>query len=128
MLPLTLTTVVALAVASSGGPAYDLSWHTIDGGGGTSVGATFTLEGTIGQPDADLVLTGATFSLAGGFWSFSGGAALPCEGDLDGNGSVGASDLAVLLGGWGTPAGDITGDGTTDAADLAVLLGAWGPC
>lgn len=45
--------------------------------------------------------------------------------DLNGDGSVNASDLAILLGGWGTPAGDVNGDGTTDAADLAELLGAW---
>ena len=31
---------------------FDLSWHTIDGGGGYSVGGTFELNGTIGQPDA----------------------------------------------------------------------------
>ncbi len=45
--------------------------------------------------------------------------------DLDGNGSVNAADLAILLGGWGTAAGDVNGDGTTDASDLAELLGAW---
>lgn len=51
-----------------------------------------------------------------------------CLGDLDGDAQVTASDLAVLLGAWGTPAADLDGDGTTGAADLAVLLGAWGPC
>lgn len=57
----------------------------------------------------------------------------PCAADLDGNGSVNAADLAVLLGGWGstgvigTP-GDLDCNGTVDAADLAVLLGAWGTC
>jgi hypothetical protein len=46
-------------------------------------------------------------------------------GDLNGDGSVNSSDLAVLLNGWGTAAGDLNGDGTTDAADMAVLLGNW---
>jgi len=47
--------------------------------------------------------------------------------DLDGDGSVNASDLAILLGNWGGPGvGDVNGDGSTDAADLAALLGAWG--
>lgn len=45
--------------------------------------------------------------------------------DLDGDGDVDASDLALLLGAWGTPAADLDGDGITAAADLAVLLGAW---
>jgi len=47
--------------------------------------------------------------------------------DLDGDGSVNASDLAILLGNWGgSGAGDLNGDGSIDAADLAALLGAWG--
>ena len=45
--------------------------------------------------------------------------------DLDGDGTVGGSDLGILLGAWGTPLGDLTGDGTTGGADLGVLLGAW---
>jgi probable HAF family extracellular repeat protein len=47
--------------------------------------------------------------------------------DLDADGSVGATDLALLLGAWdGSDATfDLTGDGQIGAADLAVLLGAW---
>jgi len=52
----------------------------------------------------------------------------PCPADLNGDGIVNASDLAGLLGGWGTTNGDVDGSGTTDAADLAALLGAWGNC
>ena len=47
-------------------------------------------------------------------------------GDLNNDGIVDATDLALLLGAWGTPAGDIDGDGTTNASDLALLLGNWG--
>lgn len=47
-------------------------------------------------------------------------------GDLDGDGAVGQTDLAILLGAWGTGgAGDLNGDGTVGSADLAILLGAW---
>ncbi len=57
--------------------------------------------------------------------------AAPCDSDLDGDGAVGAADLAMLLGSWGPcedcPA-DFNGDNVVDAADLAQLLGAWGPC
>jgi hypothetical protein len=49
----------------------------------------------------------------------------PHAADLDGDGAVNASDLAILLGGWGGDQLDLTGDGTVDAADLAVLLGEW---
>jgi YVTN family beta-propeller protein len=51
-----------------------------------------------------------------------------CRADLDGNGSVGGSDLGVLLAAWGTAKADLTGDRQTDAADLAVLLASWGAC
>jgi len=54
--------------AQSGGP-YDLSWSTIDGGGGTSSGGPYTLSGTIGQPDAGGPMVGGSYSLVGGFWS-----------------------------------------------------------
>jgi hypothetical protein len=55
----------------------------------------------------------------------------PCSADLDMNGSVGASDLALLLGAWGPNPGhpaDFNDDETVGAADLAILLGSWGPC
>lgn len=46
--------------------------------------------------------------------------------DLNGDGSVNATDLAVLLGGWGGAGlGDLDLDGTIGPADLALLLGAW---
>ncbi len=54
-----------------------------------------------------------------------------CPADLDGDGNVGAFDLALLLGSWGPcpdcPA-DFNGDGAVNASDLAQLLGNWGPC
>ncbi|MFO0829414.1 MAG: hypothetical protein U0572_14850 [Phycisphaerales bacterium] len=55
---------------------------------------------------------------------------LACVADLDGSGAVDASDLGILLGGWGTAGtdADLDGSGIVDAADLGVLLGAWGPC
>ncbi|MDZ4756260.1 MAG: FG-GAP-like repeat-containing protein [Phycisphaerae bacterium] len=56
----------------------------------------------------------------------------PTKYDLDGNGSIGASDLSLLLGAWGDlgTSGDRKADGNNDgvvnSADLAALLGAWG--
>lgn len=45
--------------------------------------------------------------------------------DLDCDGAVGATDVAILLGAWGTSGADLDGDGSTGSADLAILLGAW---
>jgi uncharacterized membrane protein len=53
-----------------------------------------------------------------------------CPADLDGDGEVGGSDLAVLLAAWGTddPEADLSGDGSVGGDDLAILLAAWGGC
>ncbi|MDQ7029063.1 MAG: hypothetical protein Q9O62_04460 [Ardenticatenia bacterium] len=56
-----------LALAQSGG-GFNLSWNTIDGGGGASTGGPYALNGTIGQPDAS-TLDGGASVLAGGFWA-----------------------------------------------------------
>ena len=109
---------------------FEISWYTVDGGGGTSSGGDFVLRGTIGQPDAG-DLTGGGFTLRGGYWQ-PGGCG-NCPTDVDGNGETGAFDLANLLGAWGpvTPGSaclDADGNGFIEAFDLAVLLGAWGPC
>ena len=53
-----------------------------------------------------------------------------CPADIDGNGTVGAADLAARLNAWGTAnaAAALDGNGTVGAPDLAALLNAWGPC
>jgi hypothetical protein len=51
-----------------------------------------------------------------------------CASDLDGDGTVGAADLTLVLSGWGSAAPDLTGDGVVNAVDLAQLLATWGPC
>lgn len=66
LIVLALSSAVALAQTGGG---YDLSWSTVDGGGGTSSGGTFSLSGTVGQPDASTAMTGGTYTLRGGFWA-----------------------------------------------------------
>ena len=58
-----------------------------------------------------------------------------CQADFDEDGTVGASDLAQLLGSWGPyepcppfHEADFNEDCGVNAADLAQLLGNWGPC
>jgi len=60
--------VADTAFAAAG---YALSWWTADGGGGRGQGGSYTLSGTVGQPDAG-ALAGDSYTLEGGFW---GGAA-----------------------------------------------------
>jgi len=56
-----------VTVRAQSGNGYDLTWHTIDGGGGMNSGGAYTLGGAIGQPDAGM-LRGGDYTLAGGFW------------------------------------------------------------
>jgi hypothetical protein len=63
-----LLLLLASGVSAQSGGGYDLSWSTIDGGGGTfSTGGVYALGGTVGQPDAGQ-LTGGVYTLGGGFW------------------------------------------------------------
>ena len=70
-----------------------------------------------------------------GTHEFQDGTTECCPADFDGDGTVGASDLAQLLGSWGPYApcppfapADFNEDCGVNAADLAQLLGDWGPC
>jgi hypothetical protein len=106
--------VMSAASVSSG--QYELSWYTIDGGGGTSSGGPYVLRGTIGQPDA-AYSAGGNYEVLGGFWpggplcivSFddyarfaelwgNSGAGLPS--DLDGSGSVDFGDVKEFADLW----------------------------
>lgn len=48
---------------------YSIDWFKISGGGGTSTNGQYSLNGTIGQPDAGGAMSGGQFSVTGGFWS-----------------------------------------------------------
>ena len=71
---LTLIVLVLLLagnVLAQSGDGYALTWSTVDGGGATfSTGGSYTLGGTIGQPEDAGVLMGGDYTLGGGFWSY----------------------------------------------------------
>ena len=64
---LVICLLVALPTFAQTGGQYELSWSTIDGGGGQSSGGPYVLTGTIGQPDA-AYSSGGKYELLGGFW------------------------------------------------------------
>ena len=61
---LLLVTSALLASAQN----YALDWYSMDGGGGSSTGGVYAVQGTIGQPDTGQ-LSGGQYTLSGGFWS-----------------------------------------------------------
>ncbi len=91
----------------------------------------FSVPVTIGDNNV-IAVRGYDFQVSGDprVLLFHVGFPAACPSDLDGDGSTGASDLAILLGAWGTAGGpsDLNGDGSVGADDLALLLGGWGAC
>lgn len=125
VLALLVPSVIALpAVAGDG---FTLTASTIDAGGGFSADATYSLIGTVGQPDAGIHFAPG-YTLVGGFHAQPIPALPECTGDFNDSGEVDVTDLVFLLAFWNTDGADLNGDGTTDTDDLIGLLAAWGPC
>jgi hypothetical protein len=59
--------LLTFAVSRASAQTYSIDWYTIDGGGGTSTGGVYSVNGTIGQPDAGH-MSGGNFTIDGGFW------------------------------------------------------------
>ena len=83
------------ALHAQSGDSYDLSWSTIDGGGGTSTGGAYAVSGTTGQPDAG-ASSGGNYSLAGAFWGVGQTSGTPLL-------SITRSNAAVIVS-WTLPA------------------------
>ena len=66
---MTLVHLLFTTTAYADGPDYTMDRWAAAGGGGTctSVDGSYTLNGTIGQPDAGALL-GEDYTLGGGFW------------------------------------------------------------
>ncbi|MDZ4753419.1 MAG: dockerin type I domain-containing protein [Phycisphaerae bacterium] len=87
------------------GASFVAIWQDSRDGDQNLYGQAMNPDGSLGPPERETIV-----------------------GDLDGDGLVNATDLAILLGAWGSTKGspaDLDGNGAVDAADLAVLLGAW---
>lgn len=106
---------------------YAIESHTIDCGGGTSIGGGFEINGTIGQPDASSPaspLTGGGYALQSGFWALPSGCT--CPGDLDGNAQVNGGDIQLfvdcLLHGGDCTCADLDGTGGVSSADVGFFV------
>jgi hypothetical protein len=66
-----------LALTQSASASYQIPRQSIDGGAGRATSATYTLDGTIGQPDAGAIKTSTRYTLRGGFHRAAPAAPLP---------------------------------------------------
>ena len=110
----TTLTVTTPAVAQSGG-TFDLTWNSLDGGGGTSTGGTYELTGTIGQADTGVSSAGSLVNSAGFLPGTFG-----CV--------VNLRDLVVFAQKWlsrGTTGADFDRSGRVDIADFAIFSREW---
>ena len=99
--------------------------------------ATWALEAfDDGTGDGPALFAGGEFRFAGDFSSQSIAKWIVCAetilGDLNGDGTVSAGDLLILLANWGPCddcddcIGDLNGDYTVGAGDVLILLANWG--
>ena len=58
--------VLTSAVLAQSGGTFNLTWNSINGGGGRVTSSSYTMEGSIGQPYAG-TLTSGSYSLTAGF-------------------------------------------------------------
>lgn len=125
---IVLLTLCAVALGQ-----YEISWHTVDGGGAcpptASVGGTYELSGTIGQPDAGSFaqpMVGGAFSLVGGFWPVAGAAVCVCLGDMNVDGLRNGRDIqkfaACLVFGGDCACADVDAAPGLSLGDLAVFV------
>jgi hypothetical protein len=56
------------AVHATKAPALTLDWWTVDSGGGSIHGGTFSINATVGQAEPGS-LSGGSYSQVGGFWA-----------------------------------------------------------
>jgi hypothetical protein len=116
---LALIIPVGLATASAAEAQFDLSWRTIDCGGGDVADHTFKLSYTIGQPDTATMSAG-TFVLSGGFWPSE---AAVCYANCDGSTTppiLNVSDFTCFLQRFATGDPYANCDGSTSTPVLNV--------
>ncbi len=91
---LLLLGCLGLSVALAQGGSFDVDFWTVDAGGGTSGDGTYTVSGTIGQPDAGTMRSSdGVYAVEGGFWAAS---ADPLAALLAGFSAEGAADHVRL--------------------------------
>jgi uncharacterized repeat protein (TIGR01451 family) len=127
----TLLAVGLAAPTLAQAQPYDLSWHTIDGGGGVSSGGPYTLSATAGQPDAGGPFAGGTYVVRSGFWAVIADGVVAPQADLSITKTNGQSatvpgetvTYTIVVGNAGPTA--VTGATVSDTLPASLLAPTW---
>ena len=129
MSPIMLARVAITSLASAAAAQpLTIPWSTLDGGGGLSSGGSYSVTGTVGQPDAGPPMHGGRFTVRGGFWEgLPSGSGCTCAADYNRDGGIDGSDIAAFFDDWegGQACADVNQDGGIDGADVDVFFGLW---
>lgn len=125
---LSLALFLSLCETTVMAQPYDLSWHTVDGGGAmNSAGGGFELSCTIGQSDAgpgSAGMSGGSFELTGGFWAAP--SVCTCPGDTNGDGQKNGRDIQLfvncLVAAGPCSCADVDGLGGVSLSDVAFFV------
>ncbi len=110
---------------------YEITWHTIDGGGAMFTTDDqpngFEVSGTIGQCDAGPApaMSGGSFTLVGGFWTVPGNV---CQfpGDVNFDGQRSGLDIQGFVNcltiGISCGCADVDLSGSVEISDVAVFV------
>jgi hypothetical protein len=111
--------------------------HEQEGDGITDLSMKFRTDDVVSALQLDALSPGDFVELCVSGTLLGGGVVEACDcirlvppHDMDADGSVGVTDLLLLLAAWGTdPVGppDFDGDGTVGMSDFLILLANWGP-
>jgi hypothetical protein len=111
--------------------AFDLSWHTVSGGGVRAAAGPYSLESAVVQPAG--LSTAGDYELQSGF--LYGALARPAlAGDMDGDCDVDVVDIMLVAAHWGAHSGDALydpwydrdNDGDIDIVDIMWVIARWG--
>ncbi len=127
-----IATTGVVAMTAKSGSDFDISWFSIDSGGGSSDREIWEVTGTMGQPDAGAPLSGGPWTVTGGFsMEIAEGDGEFRRGDCNGDGMIDIADgIFILIQLFGQPltpsfcedACDINGDRMEDISDAIYLF------
>jgi hypothetical protein len=90
---LAIMVSLVLPVSTALGQNYQVDWHVVSSGGGSSRSVNYSVDGTAGQPAVG-TSSSANFEVQSGFWVWALGAGCDyAAGDINGNGQSNGIDV-----------------------------------